>query len=310
MDEGSASRLPPLPAIRVFEAAARHLSFTKAAAELGMTQAAVSYQIRLLEDRVGAPLFLRLTRKVALTETGERLAPAVTEALARLAGAFAAARDDTGGLLSITSIHTFATNWLVPRLGRFQLAHPGIAVRLDTKTRLVDFTRGDSDVGIRHGMGVWPGLAAHPLMPIEYTALCSPALRDRAGGLKDPRDLLRVPLFWDGGDAYWQRWFAAAGVAVPDSVSNGGLQLENQQMMGRAAQAGQGVALVNPTFFLDELAAGELVRPFRFSIRDEGFYHLVYLDSRRDVPKITAFRDWVLAEIAADERQEGRVDPS
>jgi LysR family glycine cleavage system transcriptional activator len=303
MDEGSASRLPPLPAIRVFEAAARHLSFTKAAAELGMTQAAVSYQIRLLEDRVGAPLFLRLTRKVALTETGERLAPAVTEALARLAGAFAAARDDTGGLLSITSIHTFATNWLVPRLGRFQLAHPDIAVRLDTKTNLIDFTRGDHDIGIRHGMGVWPGLAAHPLMPIEYTALCSPALRERAGGIEDPRDLLRLPLFWDSGDGYWQRWFAAAGVVVPYGVSDGGMRLENQQMLGRAAQAGQGVALVNPTFFLDELASGELIRPFPFSIREEGSYYLVYLESRRDVPKIAAFRDWLLAEIATDGRQ-------
>ncbi|WP_026870366.1 transcriptional regulator GcvA [Inquilinus limosus] len=303
MDEGSPSRLPPLPAIRVFEAAARHLSFTRAAEELGMTQAAVSYQIRLLEDRVGAPLFRRLTRKVELTETGARLAPAVTEALARLAGAFAAAREDTGGLLSVTSIHTFATNWLVPRLGRFQLAHPGIAVRLDTNTSLVDFTRGDHDIGIRHGMGVWPGLAAHRLMPIEYTALCSPALRDRAGGLADPRDLLRLPLLWDGGDAYWQRWFAAAGVAVPESVSDGGMRLESQQMMGRAAQAGQGVALVNPAFFRDELASGELVRPFAPTIRDEGSYYLVHLESRAEVPKIAAFRDWVLAEIAADERQ-------
>ncbi|OWJ68333.1 transcriptional regulator GcvA [Inquilinus limosus] len=300
MDEGSASRLPPLPAIRVFEAAARHLSFTKAAAELGMTQAAVSYQIRLLEDRVGAPLFRRLTRRVELTETGGRLAPAVTEALARLAGAFAAAREDTGGLLSITTIHTFATNWLVPRLGRFQLAHPGIAVRLDTKMKLVDFTQGENDVGIRHGMGLWPGLAAHPLMPIEYTALCSPALRDRAGGLEDPRDLLRLPLFWDSGDGYWQRWFAAAGVVVPYGVSDGGMRLENQQMLGRAAQAGQGVALVNPTFFLDELASGELIRPFPFSIREEGSYYLVYLESRRDVPKIAAFREWLLAEIATD----------
>ncbi|MDR6294602.1 LysR family glycine cleavage system transcriptional activator [Inquilinus ginsengisoli] len=303
MDEASASRLPPLPAIRVFEAAARHLSFTKAAAELGMTQAAVSYQIRMLEDRVGAPLFLRLTRRVELTETGARLAPAVTEALARLAGAFAAARDDTGGLLSITTIHTFATNWLVPRLGRFQLAHPGIAVRLDTKEKLVDFTRGDHDIGIRHGMGLWPGLAAHPLMPIEYTALCSPALRDRAGGIEDPRDLLRLPLFWDSGDGYWQRWFAAAGVVVPYGVSDGGMRLENQQMLGRAAQAGQGVALVNPTFFLDELASGELIRPFPFTIREEGSYYLVYLESRRDVPKIAAFRDWLLAEIATDGKQ-------
>jgi LysR family glycine cleavage system transcriptional activator len=303
MDEASASRLPPLPAIRVFEAAARHLSFTRAAAELGMTQAAVSYQIRLLEDRIGAPLFLRLTRRVELTETGARLAPAVTEALARLAGAFAAARDDTGGLLSITTIHTFATNWLVPRLGRFQLAHPGIAVRLDTKEKLVDFTRGDHDIGIRHGMGLWPGLAAHPLMPIEYTALCSPALRDRAGGIEDPRDLLRLPLFWDSGDGYWQRWFAAAGVVVPYGVSDGGMRLENQQMLGRAAQAGQGVALVNPTLFLDELVSGELIRPFPFTIREEGSYYLVYLESRRDVPKIAAFRDWLLAEIATDGKQ-------
>src|SRR5688572_20584332 len=118
--------LPPLAAIRVFEAAARHLSFTRAAAELGMTQAAVSYQIRLLEDRVGAPLFHRLTRKVALTEAGQRLAPVLTEALSRMAGAFAALRDDAGGgLLSVTTVLTMASNWLVPRLGRFQAAHPG-----------------------------------------------------------------------------------------------------------------------------------------------------------------------------------------
>src|SRR5262245_26059914 len=149
MDQETAHRLPPLPAIRVFEAAARHLSFTRAAAELGMTQAAVSYQIRLLEDRVGQPLFRRLTRKVELTDTGARLAPTVTEALARLAGAFAALRDDTGGLLSVTTVQTFASNWLVPRLGRFQLAHPKIAVRLDADLRNVDFTRGDYDIGIR-----------------------------------------------------------------------------------------------------------------------------------------------------------------
>ena len=125
------SKLPPLTAIRAFEAAARHESFTKAAAELGMTQAAISYQVKLLEDRVGAPLFLRQPKKVVLSEVGKRLAPQVSEAFHRLEAAFAAMRGTAEGVLSVTTVHTFATNWLVPRLGAFQLAHPDIAVRLD-----------------------------------------------------------------------------------------------------------------------------------------------------------------------------------
>ena len=300
MDQRSVSRLPPLPAIRVFEAAARHLSFTKAAVELGMTQAAVSYQIRVLEDRVGAPLFHRLTRKVALTEMGARLAPAVTEALAQLAGAFTALHDDTGGTVSISAIHTFTTNWLVPRLGRFQAAHPRFTVRLKTQTRLVDLTRGEYDVGIRSGKGVWPGIAAHRLMTPEYTALCSPVVATRLD-LAHPRDLVKAPLFWDGGDAMWQRWFAEAGVIVPATISDGGMALDSQQMMGRAAESGQGVALLNPAFFEEELASGRLVQPFPVRIRDEGSYYLVYLESRRAVPKIAAFREWLLAEAAAED---------
>src|SRR3954447_10884840 len=133
--------LPPLSAVRVFEAAARHLSFTKAAEELGMTQAAVSYQIKVLEERVGTPLFLRLPRKVALSETGQRLAPAANEAFELLRTAFTSARDKSQGVLSMTVVTTFATNWLVPRLGSFQYANPSLAVRLDTSTRLIDFSR-------------------------------------------------------------------------------------------------------------------------------------------------------------------------
>ena len=309
MDERSASRLPPLPAIRVFEAAARLLSFTKAAAELGMTQAAVSYQIRLLEDRVGTPLFRRLTRKVELTDTGAQLAPTVTEALARLAGAFAGVGAQTGGLLSVTTVHTLASNWLVPRLGRFQLAHPDIAVRLDTSHETVDLTRGEHDIGIRYGMGVWPGLAAHRLMPLEFTPLCSPAFRERAGGLRHPRDLLGQPLFWDVDD-WWPRWFAAVGEIVPRSVADDGLRLESQHLMGQAARAGQGVALLNPVFFAEELASGQLVQPFATLAREPGAFYIVHLESRAAEPKIAAFRDWLLAERAADEGQSGRVDPS
>jgi LysR family glycine cleavage system transcriptional activator len=304
MDKPAPSRLPPLPAIRVFEAAARHLSFTRAAAELGMTQAAVSYQIRLLEDRIGLPLFRRLTRKVALTETGERLAPTVTEALSRLAGAFAAVREETGGTLAVTTVHTFASNWLVPRLGRFQLAQPGVAVRLDTMARMVDFTRDEYDIGIRYGRGIWPGLEAHWLMEVDCTPVCSPALIDRVGGLKHPRDLLKLPLLWDMGDT-WQRWFAAAGETVPQSVADDGLRFDTQQVMGQAARAGQGVALLNPLFFAEEIATGQLVQPFPTMVREEGGYYIIYLESRRTVPKITAFRDWLLAERAADEAVAG-----
>ena len=303
-----------MPAIRVFEAAARHLSFTRAAAELGMTQAAVSYQIRLLEDRVGTPLFRRMTRKVALTDTGARLAPAVTEALARLAGAFAAIVDQSDGTLAVTTVHTLASNWLVPRLGRFQLAHPGIAVRLDTSHKSVDLTRGEHDIGIRYGMGVWPGLAAHRLMPVEFTPLCSPAFRERAGGLKHPRDLLGQPLFWDVDD-WWPRWFAAAGEIVPRSIADDGLRLESQHLMGQAARAGQGVALLNPLLFAEELATGQLVQPFAVLAREPGAFYIVHLESRAAEPKIAAFRDWLLAERAAEEAQAakdqvGRVDPS
>src|SRR5262245_53274530 len=181
MDNGMTS-LPPLSAVRAFEAAARHGSFTKAAAELGMTQAAVSYQVKLLEDRVGAPLFLRLPKRVVLSEVGKRLAAPVTESFQRLEAAFAALRETNDGVLSITAITSFATNWLVPRLGAFQLAHPSIAVRLETDHRLVDFAREEFDIGIRTGRGQWPGLRAHMLMPTEFTPLCSPALLARFGG--------------------------------------------------------------------------------------------------------------------------------
>ena len=157
--------LPPLAAIRAFEAAARHASFTKAAEELGMTQAAVSYQIKVLEERVGVPLFLRRPRQVVLTEAGQRLAPAVSEAFALLSEAYAAVRTGAQGTLVISTIQTFGSNWLARHLGSFQIAHPSIAVRLDTSSHMVDFAREEIDVGIRSGGGKWPGLAAHMLFP-------------------------------------------------------------------------------------------------------------------------------------------------
>ncbi|RVA21731.1 LysR family transcriptional regulator, partial [Mesorhizobium sp. M7A.F.Ca.CA.004.11.2.1] len=195
------AQLPPLQAIRVFEAVARHLSFTKAASELAMTQAAVSYQIKVLEERVGAPLFLRRPRQIALTEAGQRLAPAVSEAFAILGQAYAAARGGADGLLCVTTVLTFASNWLAHRLGSFQIAHPALAVRLETSSRLTDFAREDTDIAIRSGGGKWPGLEAHKLLDADFTPMLSPKLAATIGGVREPADLLRLPIL-DPGDIW------------------------------------------------------------------------------------------------------------
>jgi LysR family glycine cleavage system transcriptional activator len=294
------SALPPLSAIRAFEAAARHQSFTRAAEELGMTQAAVSYQLKLLEDRVGGPLFVRGPRGVALTEMGRRLAPAIGDAFVQLRSAFADLADGAEGVLAITALGTFATNWLVPRLGAFQLAHPKLAVKLDASNELVDFSRAEVDAGIRSGDGKWPGLAAHALFGADFTPMLSPRLLERAGPLESPADLLRLPLI-DPTDTWWGEWFEAAGVPTPDLSDRIELRVQNQQLAGRAALAGQGVAILMPAFFAEELAAGLLVQPFPIVRRSpDVHYWLVYLEARRRSPKIRAFRDWILSAIGPE----------
>lgn len=303
------SRLPPLSAIRAFEAAARHGSFTKAAEELGMTQAAVSYQVKLLEDRVGAPLFLRQPRKVVLSEAGKRLAPAVADAFQRLNAAFASLRENDGNVLSVTAVNTVCTNWLVPRLGRFQSAHPSISVRLEISSRLVDFAQEDFDVGIRGGKGEWPGLKSHLLFPVNLTAVASPEFLKRHGPITKAEDLFNVTIL-DGKDECWDRWFAVAGITKMPPLKGAGVEMPTQQMLGSAAIAGQGVALVTPALFDAELEEGRLVQvlPIVCSHNDTNYY-LVYRDGRQNVPKIKAFRDWALAEVERDRNSKQRTAP-
>ncbi|MBZ9881904.1 LysR family transcriptional regulator [Mesorhizobium sp. CA10] len=289
--------LPPLQAIRVFEAVARHLSFTKAAQELGMTQAAASYQIKLLEERIGAPLFLRRPRQIELTEPGQRLAPAVSEAFAILGQAYAAARGGADGLLCITTVLTFASNWLAQHLGAFQLAHPALAVGLDTSSRLTDFAREDVDLAIRSGGGKWPGLEAHKLLDADFTPMLSPKLAASIGGVKEPADLLRLPIL-DPGDIWWTQWFEAAGVTGHDLAKRPGSSMGAQAYEANAAMAGHGVAILTRSLFKNEIADGRLVQPFDLVGDDGHAYWLVYPTARRNVPKIRAFRDWLLAEIA------------
>jgi len=303
------SRLPPLSAIRAFEAAARHGSFTKAAEELGMTQAAVSYQVKLLEDRVGAPLFLRQPRKVVLSEAGKRLAPAVAEAFQRLNAAFANLRETDGNVLSITAINTFCTNWLVPRLGTFQMAHPNIAVRLDASSRLVDFAQEEFDVGVRAGAGKWPGLKAYFLFPVEFVAVCSPEFLKRSGKIESAADLMKLPLLDWTDEVLWRRWFASAGISDPKPITGPNISVQTQQMVGRAAIAGQGIALVTPALFQDDLATGRLVQVLPTVSYHDMDYWLIYPEGRDSVPKIRAFREWILAQVAQDRGNEERTAP-
>jgi LysR family glycine cleavage system transcriptional activator len=292
-----AQLLPPLAAVRAFEAAARLGSFTRAADELGMTQAAVSYQIKLLEERVGAPLFLRQPRQVVLTETGRRLSAAVTDAFDALRAAFADLHEAGNAVLTISATHAFASNWLAPRLGTFQLAHPDLAVRLSVSDHLTDFAREEVDVAIRHGRGPWPGLAMHRLFPIRFAPMCSPELLRREGPLATPADLLRLPLL-SPTDPWWREWFELAGVEAPGLEARAGVALDSQQIEGRAALAGQGVAILTPVLWADELQSGRLVQPFALAGDNGRCYWLVYPEARRQVAKVRTFRGWLLAEVA------------
>lgn len=297
--------LPPLAAIRVFEAAARLGSFTKAAEELGMTQAAASYQIKLLEERVGAPLFVRKTRQIALTEAGERLAPHATSAFSVLADAWLATKGGAAGVLSMTTIQSFASNWLAVNIGAFQLMHPGLAVRVDTSSRLVDFTREDMDIGIRTGNGKWPGLTAHYLFKADYTPMLSPRLAQSVGGIHSPEDLYKVALFCPE-DPWWKIWFEAAGAVFDPARVIAGPNLGSQAYDAMAAITDQGAAILTRNLYTAFLAKGQLVQPFDIMGSDGDGYWLVHSEGRRNTPKIRVFRDWILAQTAEIRKHKAR----
>lgn len=288
-------QLPPLPAIRVFEAAARLGNFTRAAEELGMTRAAVSYQIKLLEERVGTPLFVRKGRQVILTETGAALAAQATQAFSLLSEAYQSARGGAAGRLSISTMQTFASNWLSERLGLFQQAHPDIAVTLDTSSRMVDFTKEDLDIGIRAGKGEWAGLTAHFLFKGDYTPMLSPRLAESVGGIREPADLYKIPLLGHT-DPWWTTWFKAAGSEYRRDWVRPGPMLGAQFYEAVSAIAGQGAAILTSNLYQTHLADGRLIRPFAAEGSDGHDYWLVYATSRRNMPKIKLFRDWMLEQ--------------
>ncbi len=296
--------LPPLTAVRVFEAAARHGNFTRAADELGMTQSAVSYQIKVLEDRVGAELFRRRSRGVELTPIGHRLAQRTTESLNDLRDAFEEIRVTSEEVLRTSVAPTVAVSFLGPRLGLFQIANPSILVRLEVSEALADFGAGDVDMAIRSGRGDWPNLVCERLLKADLSPMLTPELADSIGGVSSPSDLLKVPLI-NSTSEWWPAWFAKAGVrsvVIPEQPE---LQFGAQVMEANAVLAGLGVGKLTPSLYRDAVEQGRLCQPFSQTYDAGDAFWLVHPPRRRQPRKVEVFKRWLLAEaVGFDQRRD------
>lgn len=292
------SKLPPLAAVRAFEAAARLENFSRAGEELGMTQAAVSYQIRQLEDRLGRALFVRERGRVRLSETGRRLLTPISGAFAAMGDAFAALGSDEAEVLTISAAITFGGTWLSARIGRFQLSYPDLAVRMLLSNELVDFDAGPVDVAIRQGRGHWPGLRADFLYRDHVTPICSPAFCD-AHAIDRPEDLLRVERLAPN-DPWWAGWLAAAGVETAPPPQRSGILLDSQLQEASAVQGGFGIALMTPLLWRAELESGRMVQPFGTLYQPGTANFLVHRENRVGTRKIERFREWLREEMEKD----------
>ena len=290
-------RLPPLTAIRAFEAAARHCSFTRAASELHVTQAAISHQVKQLEDWLDLKLFERNGHALALTAEGKAYLPTLSKVLDELAGATARLAGNTlAGSLRITVLPSFASKWLMPRLGRFRDAYPDIDLQLTSSTMLCDFSRDDYDAGIRSGLGRWPGLHADLIARESLAPVCSPALVAGGTPLRAPSDLRHHTLLHDQPRDAWQRWLDIAGVKGMDTQAGPGFS--DSGMVLQAAVEGQGIALGRLFLAAGDIAAGRLIQPFAQSLPNDFSYWLACPKSSVEKPRIAAFRHWLLQEAA------------
>ena len=300
--------LPPLSALRAFEAAARLKSFSKAAAELNVTPAAISHQIHTLEADLGVKLFDRRSRAVELTASARLLLPGLSDAFAGIQASVRRLRahNDTG-MVTVTASPSIAGKWLVPRLHRFQEQHPAIDVRLSATDNLVDLTRGDFDMGIRYGTGRYSGLHVELLLGNEVFPACSPRLLETGPPLRTPEDLRHHQLIHidQATDRYplvptWAMWLKAAGVG--DIATTSGLTFSMGHMAMDAAIAGHGVVLAYSTLAEADITAGRLVRLFSLALPDLFSYYIVTAPGALERPKVRAFRDWL--------RQEADTTPS
>jgi len=286
----------PLAALRAFEAAARHVSYSRAAEELHLTHGAISFQMRMLKAELGVDLFKRSGRNMVLTEEGRRLHGHVREAFERLERGLSEVRGAKRGQVLTVSVHPgLAAHWLIPRLSGFQEKHPELDVSLLPNTTLVDFSREDVDMALRYGPGDWPGVAAVKLMDEEVFPVASP--RFNGGALpRQTKDLARLPLLRDARQP-WADWFKSIGLDLPEP--DRGAVYNEPSLVLQAAIAGHGIALARGALAKAEIDAGHLVRLFPRGARARFSYYIVYPPTSATIPRIAAFRDWLLAEAGA-----------
>ena len=299
-----ARRLPPLNSLRAFEASARHLSFTRAAEELFVTQAAVSHQIKSLEDFLGVQLFIRKNRKLLLTDEGQEYWPKIRDIFEKLAAATEQLKAlGAAGPLTVSVVPTFAIVWLVPRLSRFSQLYPDIDVRLKASDREVDFLQEDIDIAIYYEKGDYPpNIHSNTLLYEFLTPVCSPALLDGKHSLNNPEDLKHHTLLHDGATTEWRNWLKLAQVKHID-VRHGPV-FSHSSMVMQAAIHGQGVALGHSVLSQPDIQAGRLVRPFDIVLPSDYKYDLVCPEEWAERPKIRAFRDWILETVATEQAME------
>lgn len=294
-------RLPPLNALRVFDAAARHLSFTRAADELFVTQAAVSHQIKSLEDFLGLKLFRRRNRSLLLTEEGQSYFQDIKEIFSQLTEATRKLQSRSAkGALTVSLLPSFAIQWLVPRLSSFNSAYPGIDVRIQAVDREVDKLADDVDVAIFYGRGNWPGLRVEKLYAEYLLPVCSPLLLTGDKPIKIPEDLATHTLLHDASRRDWQTYTRQLGLNL--NVQQGPI-FSHSAMVLQAAIHGQGVALANNVMAQSEIEAGRLACPFNDVLVSKNAFYLVCHDSQAELGKIAAFRQWILAKAAAEQEK-------
>lgn len=292
------SHLPSLQTLRAFVAAGRHKSYSKAADELGLTHGAVSHRIRELEQRLGVTLFRRVGSSMVLTGEGQKLEAQVRQGLSVLEEAFATSRRPAaeGGHVVVASVPTLASTWLFARLSEYRALHPDVDIELRVSEGLSDYRREGIDLGVRLGLGGWPGLHAAKLFDEALAPVCTPQYRE-ALELRQPADLARAVLFRNPWTP-WARWFRAVGLDWPEPTS--GPKFDDGALLLRAALEGGGVALGRQWLAVDELRAGRLVAPFTCGVRDDFSYWLVWPTGKNPNPEAARFRDWIGAKAAAE----------
>jgi LysR family transcriptional regulator, glycine cleavage system transcriptional activator len=295
-------RLPPLNALKAFEAAARRESFTRAAEELFVTQGAVSHQVKALESELGVKLFNRERQRLIITKVGREYLTILRDAFDRIAvGTESLLQRQSSGVITVSTSPDFAAKWLVSRLGRFAEKHPNIDLRVSATLHHVDFAREDVDLAVPHGDGNWPGFDVVRLSSEQLFPVCSPKLLVGRRRLTRPVDELKFPLIHVDDRKDWARWLEAAGVDGAE-LSHGPV-LNRVSMAIDAALDGQGITLARTTLSATDLINGRLLRPFADELRLAKTYWIICPKATTTLPKIVTFRDWLLAEAANDLRQ-------